>query len=197
MIINRLLTYRWFVVYRLPLNWNQEKAISLEFKHAVLDQDQVHYFFRNDQMRVKTFCKFIVHGFRGIVWYEADEWISYAWMSTPVTLGPPHLPRWIKKLPIYWIFYCRTKGRYQGRGLFKASISLLARWAREKDPNAQIYIDTEPNNIPSRRAIESIGFSPVGVITTLNLNLPKVNWVLWGKWDKEASHPEMPKEIDL
>ncbi|MEM1552538.1 MAG: GNAT family N-acetyltransferase [Candidatus Bathyarchaeia archaeon] len=196
-MINRVLIRRCFLAYQLPSTWRQSNGATFEYKYVVPEQDQVRHFFRHDQLRVKTFCKFLAYGYRGIVWYDADEWISYAWMSTPATPGPPHLPHWIKKLPVYWIFCCRTKGRYQGRGLFKASISLLARWAREKDPNAQIYIDTEPNNIPSRRAIESVGFSPVGVITTMNLNLPKVNWVLWGKWDKEASHPEMPKEIDL
>jgi RimJ/RimL family protein N-acetyltransferase len=93
---------------------------------------------------------------------------------------------------VYWIFYCRTKEKYQGRGLYKASICLLANWAREKDPSARVYIDTSPENIPARRAIRSAGFAPRGVITTLNLQLPKIQFLLWGYWDKNASHPKLP-----
>lgn len=186
-MINRILMRRCSVVYQLPLNWDYSEDIPSEFKHVILNQDQVRHFFRREPTREKTFGKFLIQGFRGITWYTSSEWISYAWISTPETLGPPHLPYWIRKLPVYWIFYCRTKEQYQGRGLYKASISLLARWAREKAPNAPVYIDTALDNIPSRRAIKSVGFLPAGIITTLELKLPKVSYVLWGKWDKEAS----------
>jgi len=190
---NRMLMRRSFVVYELPSTWQQSDNI-LFGKYTILDRIQIHYFFGADKTRVKTFYTFLAQGFKGIVWHESNEWISYAWMSTPETLGPPHLPRWIRRLPVYWIFYCRTKEQYQGRGLYKASISLLAQWARERDPNAQVYIDTTPDNIPSRKAIQSVGFVPAGIVTTLSLRLPRLNFVLWGRWDRKAMHPEIRGE---
>lgn len=193
-MLGRIYSRRCFVVYQLPSIWHRNSDIS--YKCSFLDQNRVQYFFRNDSVRVKTFRRFLSQGFRGIVWYVSDEWISYAWISSPETLGPLHLPHWIRKLPVYWIFYCRTREEYQGQGLFKASIILLAQWARNREPDAEVYIDTSPDNIPSRRAINSVGFVPAGIITTWTLNLPKVHLILSGKWDKEAPHPGTPKETN-
>ena len=190
-----MLTLQHLVSYRLPGYWRQSDEISVNFSYTVLEKDrEIDRLFRSDKGKRKVFTQFVLQGFIGIVWYKSNEWISYAWMSTPETFGPPHLPRWIKRLPIYWIFYCRTKEQYQGRGLYKASLNLLAQWVRERNPSAQIYIDTSPDNIPSRKAIESVGFVPAGTISILNLRLPKISLVLWGKWDKRALHPEIPKK---
>ena len=189
---------RWYLVFSYPVSGVNnlfDAHLSLNWKW--LDQEKASVYFSRESMLRNTFRQFLAKGFVGLVWHMESEWISYAWMSTPETLGPPHLPRWIKRLPVYWIFYCRTKEQYQGRGLYKASISLLTRWARERDPNAQVYIDTSPDNIPSRKAIESVGFTPAGMINTLTLRLPKVNLVLWGRWDRKAIHPEIPKEAHL
>jgi GNAT superfamily N-acetyltransferase len=190
----RLLKHRNLVVYKLPLKWNgcvhsiRIKVMCLELD----DKEKIIYLFKKDKVLQDKFCKFLAKGFRGIVWYNEDEWVSYAWISLPETSGPPHLPRYIRQLPVYWIFYCRTKEEYRGRGLYKASLSILCNWARERDPKAEIYIDTEPSNVPSRKAIEAVGFTPAGIISIWTLGLPKLgSVVIWGSWNKEAKHPGM------
>jgi len=190
---NRMLTLCKFAVYEFHSACHQSESKPLG-NYTILDSTWIHYFFGADKTRANTFNRFLSQGFKGIVWYESNEWISYAWMSTPETLGPPHLPRWIRELPVYWIFYCRTKEQYQRRGFYKASIALLAQWARERDPNAKVYIDASPDNIPSIKAIESVGFVPAGTITTLTLQLPMVSFPLWGRWDKNAMNAVINKE---
>lgn len=192
-----MLKIKDYLIFSLPRNWASLCSIYPAWKWTWLDQEKVRRFFSQEKKLCNIFGRFLEEGFTGLVWYHGDTWVSYAWMSLPETAGPWHLPRNIRKLPVYWIFYCRTKHEYQRQGLFKASLNLFCQWAREKDHNARIYIDTTPENIPSRQAIKSIGFLPAGIITTLYLGLPKVSWILWGKWDKKAPHPRMPEETDL
>jgi len=155
-----------------------------------LDQEAVRFFFPQEKRLQKVFKGFLTNGFVGIVWHHKGNWVSYAWMSLPETDGPPHLPRYIRQLPVYWIFYCRTKEEYGGQGLYKASLSILCNWARKRDPKAEVYIDTEPSNVPSRKAIETVGFIPAGIISVWTLGLPKLGSVaIWGSWNKEAEHP--------
>jgi hypothetical protein len=188
-----MILLRRFLVYELQSTW-QQRVDTLFVTYSILDQPQIDHLFTCDKARAHTFHRFLTLGFHGIVWHQSNEWISYAWMSTPETLGPPHLPRWIRKLPVYWIFYCRTKEQYQRRGFYKASIALLSQWAQDREPNAKVYIDTSPDNIPSRKAIESVGFVSAGTITTLTLRLPGVAFPLWGRWDRQAPNAEIDEE---
>lgn len=185
-----MLKTRDFLVFLLPTHWTSLYNIHHPLAWAWLDQDTVGFFFSQEDRLQNVFRRFLAKGFAGLVWHDRGAWASYAWVSPPDTFGPPHLPRSIRKLPVYWIFYCRTKEKYQGRGLFKASLSLLGRWARERDPEAEVYIDTEPNNFPSRRAIEAVGFLPKGTITTWTLRLPKLSLIIGGRWDQNAPHPK-------
>lgn len=176
------------LVFLLPTNWTSVLSHPLEW--TWLDHERVGFLFPRKDRRQNVFRQFLAKGFVGLVWHRGEDWASYAWISLPKTFGPPHLPRRVRRLPVYWIFYCRTKDAYQGQGLFKASLSLLGRWARGRDPEAEVYIDTEPNNFPSRRAIEAVGFLPKGIITTWTLCLPKLSLVIWGRWDQNALHPK-------
>ena len=189
----KLLSRCNLVAYRLPLGWSGHvHLISTEVTYLELDdKGKITHLFKKDRVLQNRFCKFLARGFRGIVWYnEEDEWVSYAWISLPETSGPPHLPRYIRQLPVYWIFYCRTKEEYRGRGFYKASLSILCNWARERDPKAEIYIDTEPSNVPSRKAIEVVGFTPAGIISVWMLRLPKLgSVVIGGSWNREDKHP--------
>lgn len=190
-----MIKLKQFVVYMFPTEQAVqqlcgEKAHNLDLEYATINPQIVTWLFDADKQRRTTFMKFLRQGHKGIIWYSKDEWASYAWISLPETSGPSHLPRQIRQRPVYWIFYCRTRDKYQGHGLYKASLSLLSKWARERDAKAEIYIDTEPDNVPSRRAIEAVGFLPKGVITTLTLQLPKLSFVVWGRWDPHAPHPK-------
>jgi len=188
-----MLKKKTFLVFRHPHRWTKLVDVRHPFKWTWLDQEKIDSFFSRDVRIKNTFRDFLAEGFTGLVWHNDGEWASYAWMSLPETDGPPHLSRWIKRLPVYWIFYCRTKEKYQGKGLFKASLSLLVNWVRERDPQAEIYIDTEAGNIPSKRAIEAVGFTPKGIITTWSLRLPKLSLVLLGRWHQDAPHAEAVK----
>jgi len=189
-----LLIRRDYVVYRLqPSGIGEPAPPDIAAQCLELDsKEETARLFKNDKVLQSRFYNFCNKGFYGIVWHNENNWLSYAWMSLPETNGPPHLPRSLRRLPVYWIFYCRTKEEYQGKGLFKASLRLLASWARERDPNAEVYIDTEPTNVPSRRAIEAVGFASAGIITTWTLTIPKIgSLVIYGCWDKKARHPEV------
>lgn len=177
------------LVYQLPEKWGFSGVGIEGMEWAKIDDQDLVAWFNQDKHKQKVFTSFLRQGFLGLVWHNRCEWVSYAWMSLPGTFGPPHLPRGIRKLPVYWIFYCRTKEEYQGKGLYKASLSLLAHWARERNPEAEVYIDTESNNIPSRSAIKAVGFLPQGVITNWTLRVPRL--VIWGRWDPNAPHPEV------
>jgi len=186
----KMLKRKDLIVFYLPTHWNHLDSPSPLFEWAWLDQEKVSLFFSQD-VRLNMFKKFLTKGFIGLVWYKGGEWVSYAWMSPPESFGPPHLPRGIQRLPVYWIFYCRTKEIYQGHGLYKASLRLLAHWARGRDPEAKVYIDTEPKNIASRHAIKDVGFVPKGIITTWTLRIPRYSFVIWGRWDQNAPHPKV------
>lgn len=95
-------------------------------------------------------------------------------MSAPDTPGPIHLPFFIQKLKVYWIFYCRTADDFQGRGLCKRSIITLCKWSREREPEGSVYIDSETTNIASIRAIQACRFQPNGTILTWGLYIPKL-----------------------
>jgi len=165
------------MIYPLEWMWLNEHAVDL-------------FWVTGDKLST-VFKKFLTKGFVGIVWHNKTTWASYAWMSLPETDGPIHMMRSIRNLPVYWIFYCRTSNEYQGLGLYKASLNLLARWARERKPVADVYIDTEIDNIPSRRAIGSVGFLPNGIVTTWTLRVPRQECLIWGHWDPNIHHPEI------
>jgi len=185
----KMLKKKDFLAFFLPAYGGSLYKLSHPFEWVWIDQKTVSSLFSREERLQKVFKKILAKGFVGLAWHHRGEWISYACMSLPETLGPPHLPRYIRRLPVYWIFYCRTKKAYRGRGLYKASLSILCDWARKRDPKAEIYIDTEPSNVPSRKAIEAVGFTPAGIINVWTLKLPKLgSVVIGGSWNKEAKH---------
>lgn len=178
-----------FLVFYLPTCWASTHNMIYPLEWMWLNEHAVDLFWVTGDKLSNVFKKFLTKGFVGIVWHNKATWASYAWMSLPETDGPIHMMRSIRNLSVYWIFYCRTRDKYQGQGLFKSSLSLLSCWAREREPEAKVYIDTEPNNISSRRAIGSVGFLPKGIITTWTLQIPRHERVIWGHWNPNACHP--------
>jgi RimJ/RimL family protein N-acetyltransferase len=164
--------------------------VTSKYLHTRLEKkEQVFDFFKNEKKDMKTFMKFVERGYEGLVWHTETEWISYAWMSTPESQAPPHLPHWVQSLHVYWLFNFYTKDSYRKQGLHRASVILLSKLAREKDFKARIYADVQPGNIPPIKSLLSVGFVPAGVIYTMTLRIPKFWYVFYGNWVKEEPHP--------
>jgi RimJ/RimL family protein N-acetyltransferase len=161
-----------------------------EVKWTFADRCNVKEFF-SDNERKRTFIRFLDKQAIGLILHRRSSWMTYAWMTSPSSEPPPHLPRWVRDLDVFWIFYCRTNDSFRGRGLYRLAMSLLIERARKVIQEARIFIDTAPSNIPSRRAILSVGFKPKGVIVSYRFRLPKVNNWVWGHWLKSSQHPSM------
>lgn len=180
----RVLRKKRLYVFQLPQQWQVLPMISLEEGLDIVKatSETINYFFNQDKTRCNLFKRFLAKGFYGVIQYHGTNWISYAWMKIPGTVGPPHLPLFIQKLNAYWIFYCRTADEFQGQGCFKRSLITLCKWVRDEDENGKIFIDTETSNIASRKAILAVGFMPRGIIETKGIYIPKLKPLIWGKW---------------
>jgi len=183
------------LVYSLPPQRNQTDArhgATLDFDFTWASAESVKALFRDDQL-CHRFLGFLATGFSGLVFHRHNTWVAYAWMTNPSTAGPPHLPNWTRELGANWIFYCRTRQGFRGRGLYKCALQMLIREAFQESSEAKVMIDTSPANIPSRRAILATGFEPKGAIVTHQLAIPRVARWAWGSWDEEFKHPPMPE----
>lgn len=143
----------------------------------------------------RTFTSFLRKGFTGLVFHRGEDWIAYGWMANPWTDGPRHLPKWVGDLGVYWIFYCRTRENFRGRGLYTSALRHLVGRACQGGRQTSILVDTDSANIPSRRAIMSAGFHPKGAIVTYTIQIPRLGRRVWGNWDSEFVHPPMPEHL--
>lgn len=146
----------------------------------------------NEEPLKTTFLQFLKKDFYGVLILENSNWVAYGWMSCPSTLGPIHLSSQIQRLNVFWIFYCHTKESFRGQGLYKRILKLLIQQAFRESKEAEIYIDTQGNNIAARKAIVSVGFEPKGIINTYKLGIPKLKSWNVGKWNTEVAHPPLP-----
>lgn len=183
------------LAYSLPPQQDHKNArpsavLGVDFTWA--STETVNTLFTVDQLRHK-FLGFLATGFTGLVLHRDETWVTYAWMTTPSTAGPPHLPDWTSELGANWIFYCRTRQGFRGQGLYKHALQMLIGQARQESPEARVMIDTSPANLPSRRAVLATGFRPSGAIVTHQLRIPRVARWVWGSWDEDFEHPPMPK----
>lgn len=152
--------------------------------------ENVHAHFTENPRR-DAFLKFLAKGFTGLILHRDEMWMAYAWMTTPATVGPPHLPRWIGNMNAHWIFYCRTVEAFRGQGLYKLALQVLVNRASERPDATSVMIDTSPGNIASRRAIVSTGFHPKGAILVYQLKIPRVGQWIWGTWRSGFVHPPL------
>ena len=180
---------RKFLVYSLPGTKPCLQTCPPGFEVERLTPRAVETLFRAEESLRTAFLKFLEQGFLGLVWHEKGEWASYAWVAPSRSRGVPHLPAAVRKLGYPWVFYCQTREAHQRKGLFRASLGMLAAWVREDEPRAEVFIDTEMDNLPSRRAILDAGFVPHGVVTTVSVAIPRVRLVA-GQWDRHAPHVE-------
>lgn|GEM_PF-3155733 len=182
--IKRVIQINRYMVFRLPSSW--EVPLLSDFNLLKCEEaspELIKMLFEDDSGRLELFLKFIKSGMKGIIHYDGDKWVSYAWMSCPGTLGPNHLP-FVKRLKVYWIHYCRTREEFQSQGLYKRSLIKLCEIARKIDPLGEVYIDTETDNFPSIRAIQRVGFQLDGFIETLSINVPKFRFIILKNWSR-------------
>lgn len=188
-----LVVQRTYLIYHMLSHPERRLPVVHDLIFSWADSRLVENLFAADPPRRKTFLRHLRLGYRGVIWHSTSGWASYAWIALPGSPPPPHLTSRICAPNYSWIFYCRTRDLHAGRGLFKASISLLASYAREAYPDSPLYIDTTPGNTPSRRAILSSGFEPHGIALVTALRLPKRTLNISATWDTTAAHPPLPR----
>lgn len=156
-------------------------------------KNSVYGFFGDDRKRHDVFMEYVRKKYVGLILHNNSEWLAYAWMSNPLSEGPPHLAPSLKSLCPYWIFYCHTKQRFRGRGFYKLSLRQMLKRAREHMDELKrrlpVYIDTERSNVASRRGIISAGFKEKGVVVCYYLRIPGHKVILKQKWLWDRSHP--------
>jgi RimJ/RimL family protein N-acetyltransferase len=146
--------------------------MSSDVGHLFLNQSQIYRFFADTGDWRRLFCRFVKQGFTGVVLHKGDEWVAYAWLATPRSPQPIHLPSWVKGSDMYWVFYCRTRDEYRNRGYFEMALRILLRRAFEEVARPAVYIDACPVNSPSRRAMLDVGFRPRRIVACTSLGIP-------------------------
>jgi hypothetical protein len=182
--IKKVIQINKYMVFKLPSSWEVPRLPDFNLlKCEEASPELIVMLFKDDSKRSKLFLKFVKSGMKGIIHYDVDKWVSYAWMSCPGTPGPSHLP-FVNRLKVYWIHYCRTQEGFQNQGLYKRSLIKLCEMARKVDPFSEVYVDTKNDNLPSIRAIQKVGFKSDGFIETLRISIPRFSFVILKRWVK-------------
>jgi RimJ/RimL family protein N-acetyltransferase len=180
------LVYQWNgSINHLPLD-----AESAPGTWVPASEDSINLLFASDGSRRRKFLSFLKSDCIGLFLARDGQWIAYCWSAQPGHKGrPPHLPRRISSAGAYWIFYCHTRSTFRGQGIFKRMLAEFISLIHSRSPDAQIYLDSLPDNVPSNRAVVRSGFAPSGVIVTYNLRIPSIgNLVLGGRWLPNQQH---------
>jgi hypothetical protein len=175
--MNTLLVYEW-PIDKTPSVVGANSAVEWSAAGSPL----ISRLFAAEPDRVRAQSEMLAQGYVGLLHAVDDQWAAYAWMKRPQSLGPSFLPAKMRRLPCYWITYCRTREALQGRGIFRDAIVRLVGIALAEDPAARVIIDTGRRNQPSQRAIAAAGFAPAGTIQTVSLGIPRLGSVVWGSW---------------
>lgn len=195
----KLVQHKHLLVYSLsgPAGKPSGRLHALHAVHVTWANPQVVRKLFTDDHREKLFLDFLAQGFTGLLMYAGDSWTGYAWMTTPSTPGPPHLPRCVRKIGANWIFYCRTRRGWRGQGLYTYALQLLVERVNQTGTDAPVMIDTSAHNIPSRRAILSIGFCADGTLEVYQLTLPGIGRWVWGSWRAHLAHPPLQEGASI
>lgn len=143
-------------------------------------------YFGKDVSRKKVFARFAEQGSMGLLLHTPHEWVTYAWMARPSGPQPPHLPRQARGY--FWIFWCHTHENFRRQGHYQRALRLLLAAAADEVGHQRppVYIDTNQNNEPSRRAIARTGFAPYGQMQAVTLpRIPPFK----GQWSRNQPHP--------
>lgn len=186
-----MLKRKLLLVYGLSTStWHSNIQVDLHsgVEMSWAHKDVIQTLFKDDPRR-HTFPDFLERNFVGLILHTAETWIAYAWMTTPSTGAPPHLPEWVSDTCEFWIFYCRTREAFRGRGFYKHALRALINRAGQEQNVAIVNIDTKPTNVQSRRAIISTGFQPKGIMTTYQVEIPILGQLTLGSWQMDSVHP--------
>ncbi len=170
--------------YRAP-----DAPLDSEVNFVWATPSNTRVLYAHDPRLLARFSRFLEQGYLGLFLHKLDTWMSYVWVSTPDTLGPPHLARWIQRMGVYWFFNTHTRDGYRGRGLYRKAMKLAIEHAYTLQPDADVYIDIAVDNAAPRHVVSAFGFQPVGLMVTYRI--PKLD-VKWTRWRKDAPHPPLP-----
>jgi hypothetical protein len=158
-------------------------------QYLFLTHSKLKDFYEGDSnLFFNKFSRFISLGYIGLILFQGVTWQGMAWMSTPSSPPPPHLPLWIKNLNVFWGFYGHTREEYRGKGLLKLALQILIK--RSIEEGNTFFNDMSIDNIPPRRASLAVGLKPKGVLVTYHLGVPRIERkLILGRWYKEEEHP--------
>jgi hypothetical protein len=145
--------------------------------------------FSADPQRCELFLHFLDSGCAGLFLVRDGTWLCHGWYSEPGSALPAHLPPACRRRGGYWIFFCRVREGFRGQGYYKGLLLNVVSSIRARDPLAQVDIDTEPGNFPSRHAIQACGFLPRGIIVRYKLGIPSKWRMVVGQWYSGLPHP--------
>lgn len=190
-----LLRHDASVVYRFSHDSPEEQPPPVGYELLLLDGDAISHFFGRpdtDPWRARTYPRLFDEGCVGFLLHKNDEWAAVQWMATPVSTRPPQLPRHVTRNR-YWCFNEHTHAEHRHRGLWNYLKGVGIRTARNSanNENQVIYSDTGLENLASRRAHQSFGFSANGVVRTTTFRLPRIASLTIGSWSESAIHPEI------
>jgi hypothetical protein len=149
----------------------------------------VEYLFSDDPQRRDLFLDFLRQGCTGLFLIRDGRRLCHRWYSPPGSSLPAHLPVACRRKGGYWVFFCRVREESRGQGLYKGLLMKMVSSIREADPLASVVVDTEPQNLPARRAIQAAGFLPCGKIVGYKFGIPSKWRRIFGRWYLELPHP--------
>lgn len=153
-------------------------------------------YFEGDELRLSTFESFLSQGFQGVLVHDGPLWAGYGWVTGPDGPCPPHLPAWIRASHPRWLFYAHTREGYRGRGIQKAMVrQRLQLITPPEGRSGRVYADTWQGNIPSRRALTSVGFQPAGTMVQFELSMPFLGVRPFCWWGQHSPHPPLPRVL--
>lgn len=185
-----------FVVYEYKGLWAPQEVVLPEgMRWEIATRDLVCRLFSDNESIAKRniFLSFLEQGYRGVIIYKDDSWVTHSWMSLPGK-APIHLPKKFITAVGYWLFYSHTRADFRKQGTYKASLKILLNLINDIEHNKKIkvYADSSVDNIGARHTLLSIGLIPSGYIYTTSIRLPKTTKsVIWGSWDKQKPHLPM------
>jgi len=146
------------------------------------------------EARRRKFHEFLADGREGFIAHDDGDLVARGWVCTPYSETVPYnLPEWTADLDVYWLFYARTMQGHRRRGWHQYLIAHRLQWIYERDSEATVFTDAEPDNV-SRQTFVTTGFEPWGMMTTYRIGHPSLAVKQLGTWDVDADHPPLPGE---
>jgi hypothetical protein len=152
-------------------------------------ESTISLLFAREPDRRDILLQFLKAGCAGLLLVRDGQWLCHGWYSLPGSALPCHLPLSCRRRGGYWVFFCRVREGFRGQGFYKALLVKTVSSIRAADPLASIEIDTEPDNLASRHAIQASGFLRIGMIVSYKFGIPSRWRRIVGRWDPALQHP--------